>query len=225
MQSIPTRLDIPLEQWHRAISQFACELRVAVPGIIQSFDAAKQTVTVKVALRENLNLIQKANGRMVAVTNQVEIPELLDIPIVIPRAGGYALTLPVQAGDECLVIFGDMCIDAWWQSGGVQNQIDKRRHDLSDGFAVLGCWSQPRTIEGYSSSSAQLRTEDGMVTVEIAGNAVNVSAPTVNVTAPTVNVSGSDAVNITGGNCSIDGKKFLNHKHSDPQGGLTGVVA
>lgn len=156
-------------------------LRVAAPGIIQSFNAKEQTVTVRLAIREKV--------RLDGDEKWVEIPLLLDVPIVIPRAGGYCLTLPVQPGDECLVVFGDMCIDAWWQSGGVQNQIDCRRHDLSDGFAILGCWSQPNTIPKYSTSTAQLRNNAGSAYVEISGNTINIVGATINIQGGTVNIN------------------------------------
>lgn len=65
---------------------------------------------------------------------------------MMPRGGGFALTFPVAAGDECLVVFADACIDSWWQSGGVQNQAEKRRHDLSDGIVIPGLWSQPNKL-------------------------------------------------------------------------------
>lgn len=114
---------------------------------------------------------------------------LVDVPIVIPRAGGYALTLPIQAGDECLVVFGDMCMDGWWQSGGVQNQVECRRHDLSDGFAIIGVWSQPRVIPGYSTGSAQLRNDAGSAYVELAGDTINIVGGTVNIKAGRVNIN------------------------------------
>ena len=65
-------------------------LRCASPGIINSFDATTQTCTVQLALREE-------------VTNEdytkqwMNIPLLLDVPICIPRAGGFALTLNIIA--------------------------------------------------------------------------------------------------------------------------------
>jgi hypothetical protein len=136
-------------------------MRVAVPGIIQSFNATAQTVTVQVAIRERVNL----NGNLSWET----IPLLVDVPIFMPRAGGFTLTMPVTAGDECLVVFGDNCMDAWWQSGGVQNQVEKRRHDLSDGFAIVGIWSQPRVLPDYKTDAAQLRNDAGDVYVEIDG--------------------------------------------------------
>ena len=149
-------------------------LRVASPGIVQSFNAKEQTVTVKISIREKR---VKPDGTEV----WEDIPPLVDVPVVFPRGGGYVLTFPVQPGDECLVVFGDSCMDAWWQSGGIQNQIDCRRHDLSDGYAILGPWSQPRTISGYSTSSVQLRTESGGACIEISGDTINIKAGTINI--------------------------------------------
>lgn len=159
----------------------AIKMRVCVPGIIQNFDAASQTVTVQPALREKM----LADGD----ESWVDIPLLVDVPIVVPRAGGYALTLPIQTGDECLVVFGDMCMDGWWQSGGVQNQVECRRHDLSDGFAIIGVWSQPRVIPGYSTGSAQLRNDAGSAYVELAGDTINIVGGTVNIKAGRVNIN------------------------------------
>jgi hypothetical protein len=158
-QSLPELLGISTGAIRSALETMAASMRVAVPGIIQAFDADAQTVTVQVSIRERINL----SGNL----TWESIPLLVDVPIFMPRAGGFTLTMPVAAGDECLVIFGDNCIDAWWQSGGVQNQVEKRRHDLSDGFAIVGIWSQPRVLDGYKTDAAQLRNDAGDVYVEI----------------------------------------------------------
>ena len=73
------------------------------------------------------------------------LPVLQDVPIVWPSGGGVTLTLPVAAGDECLLVIADRCIDAWWQSGGVQLPMDSRAHDLSDAFAIVGVRVHCRT--------------------------------------------------------------------------------
>lgn len=204
----------------------AIDLRVAIPGIIQSFDPTEQTVVVKPAIRECL----VNEGQEI----WTDIPPLVDVPIVVPRAGGYALTLPIAPGDECLVVFGDMCMDAWWQSGGTQNQVECRRHDLSDGFAIIGIWSQPHVLPGYSTETAQLRNEAGNAYVEISGATVNIKASTINLEAGVVNVNGNEtAFNSTNlsfngsGSTTIEGKRFLAHTHSGVQtgSGNTGGVA
>lgn len=141
------------------------EIRVAIPGIIQSFNATEQTVTVQPALREQVKVEN--------FTEQwVNLPLLLDVPIVIPRAGGYAITFPVKVGDECLVVFGDMCIDAWFSNGSVQNQIEMRRHDLSDAFAILGITSMPRKISNYNTSNLQIKSETGTACINISVNSI-----------------------------------------------------
>jgi hypothetical protein len=155
------------EEFYRGmLENFSTNLRVAAPGIIQSFDPTDQTVTIQVAIREKIT-----NSDL---TQQwIEIPLLLDVPIVIPSAGNYALTLPINLGDECLVVFGDMCIDAWFSSGGIQNQMEKRRHDLSDAFAILGVRSQPNKIANYSTDSAQLRSLDGSDYISLNTNGID----------------------------------------------------
>jgi hypothetical protein len=174
VRSIAERTDSKEELYRRLIENTANNLRVAMPGIIQSFDASTQTATVQLALREK---IRDLSGNI----NQVEIPLLLDVPVVLPRAGTFILTMPVQKGDECLVIFADMCIDAWFSNGGVQNQLEKRRHDLSDAFAILGAWSQPNNISNYSTTSAQLRNETGTSYIEIKNDEINIVSPAVKV--------------------------------------------
>ncbi len=129
-------------------------IRAAMPGIITAFDAASCTATVQPAIRE---VLADENGNAVHIT----LPELLDVPVIMPHAGIYSITLPVTAGDECLVVFADMCIDAWWQSGGVQNQMEQRRHDLSDAFAILGPWSQPKKPASYSTEALAISNGSG----------------------------------------------------------------
>lgn len=211
------------------LRQAAINTRVAMPGIIQSFNATEQTVTVQCAIREKINM----DGNL----SWQDIPLLLDVPIIFPRAGNYILTMPIQAGDECLVVFGDSCMDAWWQSGGVQNQIDCRRHDLSDGYAIVGLYSQPRRISNYSTSTAQLRNLAGSAYVELDGTTINIVGTEININAPTVNVIGPNTT-ITGrtiidGKTSItsatdiQGKDFITHKHTgvDTGSGTSGGVA
>lgn len=113
-------------------------VNTAVPAIVQAFDPARQTAVLRPAIRRRM--------RTKSGYEEVEYPELHDVPVCFLGGGSYALTFPVQPGDEALVIFADVCIDAWFQSGGVQGQISLRNHDLSDGFAIVGFRSQPKML-------------------------------------------------------------------------------
>lgn len=140
-----------------------------VPGIIQSFDSKEQTVVVQPALREEISIED-------GTKEWVQLPLLLDVPICFPRAGGYSMTMPIKQGDECLVIFLDSCIDAWWSHGGIQNQIEKRRHDLSDAVAILGIWSQPKVLPNYSTNSCQLRNDKGTSYIDLKDDEINLKS-------------------------------------------------
>ncbi len=116
-------------------------LHVAMPGIIVSFDADTQTAVVQTAIRRR---VRHQKG----VQHEAD-PLLLDVPVCFLGGGEHALTFPVTKGDECLVFFADHCIDAWFQSGGVQNQLMPRMHSISDGFALVGFRSKPRALRGF----------------------------------------------------------------------------
>lgn len=135
-------------------------LRVAMPGIIQSFDPDAVTCTVQPAIYG-----QKV-GEDGKATSEA-IPILPDVPVVFPRGGGCTLTFPVNPGDECLLVFSDRCIDFWWQNGGIQEAVDPRQHDLSDAFAIVGPQSQAKKISGISTTAAQFRSDDGSTYLEI----------------------------------------------------------
>jgi Phage protein Gp138 N-terminal domain len=194
-------------------------LWTALPGIVQSFDAAKQTCVVQPSLQAQVT--DKDGFRQ-----WTSLPLLVDCPVYFPTGGGCTLTFPVAAGDEALVVFASRCIDSWWQSGGVQVQAEMRMHDLSDGFAFVGVSSVPSVIPGISTSAAQLRTDDGTTFVEVSaggiraqttGNASVVAAGAATVTAPTINLAG--AVNIVGV-LTINSVPYVAHTHSGVQPGL-----
>lgn len=129
-------------------------LRVSMPGIIQSFDPIALTCTVQPAIAGQ---VADELGNF----KSAPLPLLVDVPVVFPRGGGCTLTFPIQEGDECLVVFSDRCIDFWWQSGGVQEPVDPRQHDLSDAFALVGPMSQVQKISAVNMNAVELRSDDG----------------------------------------------------------------
>jgi phage gp45-like len=226
--SLPDRLVPSSSPYDAMATDVAGSIHVAIPGIVKSFDATRQTATVQTAVMENV--------RLAGLLQTLDLGVVADVPVVLPRAGGFSLTLPVAAGDECLLVFADGCIDAWFQSGGQQSRIDGRRHALPDAFAILGPWSQPRKLSTYSTAAAQLRSDDGQTVVEVGAVEVTIKAATVtvqatgtaNVSGQHVNVTGSSQVSISGsGHTSIEGRDFLTHEHTNgttPGTGTTGPV-
>lgn len=153
------RIFCPEEQARAAHESHQTRIWTALPGIVQSFDPAKNTCVVQPSIQ---GAVRTQDGSESAVS----MPLLLDCPVLWQGGGGCTLTFPIKNGDECLVVFSSRCIDAWWQSGGVQPQAEFRMHDLSDGFALVGVRSLPRALS-VSTSAAQLRTDDGAAYVQL----------------------------------------------------------
>jgi hypothetical protein len=194
------------------------KLWTALPGIILSFNGQAMTVEVQPAIQAR---VQAADGSY----SWVNLPKLLDVPIVFQGGGGYMLTFPVAPGDEALVIFSSRCFDDWWLVGEVQQQAELRMHDLSDGFAIVGPRSQPHVLDPQvAMGSVQLRANDGSTFIEID------FAKNVNIVAPTVNITGDLLVT---GNTQFTGTVQANNKPIDethqhinvqPGSGDTGIV-
>ena len=87
-------------------------LHCALPGIVESFDAATQTAVIRTAVQG--------------------MPLLRDVPVFMP------VSFDVASGDLCLVVFADSDIDAWFESGQPEKPVSGRLHSLSDGFAFVG---------------------------------------------------------------------------------------
>lgn len=224
-----------------ALDGLRTEIQTSLPAIIQSFDPVKRTCTAQPTIRYQMTNYDNTK-------KWVTLPIIVDIPVIFPSGGGYTLTFPIKQGDECLLIFASRCIDAWWYSGGVQNQDDIRFHDYSDGFALVGVNSRPKVIPNISTNSVQLRSDAGRDFIEVAAsghinvnstNEVTLTSPKITLNAtdkivlntPLVEVAGN--ISSTGalgvGNANFAGEGTFNghtvghHTHSDPQGGTVGL--
>ncbi|MGQ6179719.1 Gp138 family membrane-puncturing spike protein [Serratia sp. IR-2025] len=192
-------------------------LRVSLPGTIKSFDP--ESVTCEVELSTfGLSATAKRGSTSVDRIKGEDgyYPVIQDIPVVFPRGGGCTLTFPVKAGDECLVIFSDRCIDFWWQNGETQNTSRTRSHSFSDAFVIPGPQSQAKKISSISTSAAQLRTDDGSAFVEVAADgAVTITSSQITLNGP-VQVNGT----ITStGDQTANGISQINHTHGGVQSG------
>lgn len=150
----------PVDELRHLAEATAGELRVAGIGLIQSFDPDTITATIQLVGKETT---RRPDG----YADENELPLLEDVPVMFPGCRDFVITLPLQEGDEVDVIFQDRAIDSWWQSGGIQPQIESRMHDLSDAVAFPRVYSQSTKIQNVHKENIQIRTADGENYIEI----------------------------------------------------------
>jgi protein gp138/GpV-like protein with Apex motif len=164
------------------------QINCARPGIVQSFNSGNATAIVQIA-QQQVTSVSPAGVRTLAAFSP-----LVEVPVYTMGGGGVTVTFPIAAGDECIVLFCDREIDNWLQSGGTDTApTTPRLHDLADGIALVGIRSFPRSLSGYSANSAQLRSDDGTVTIDL-----NPSTQKISLISPTEILLNAPAVVITG---------------------------
>ncbi len=110
-------------------------------GSIQSFDRTKKTAQVQILFKRVLN-----DG------TQADYPILVDCPVFTLQGGGGAIQFPIAAGDNCLILFSDRNLDAWFSNGTASAPFDARCHDLSDGLCLVGINSLGSSLDAYQAS-------------------------------------------------------------------------
>jgi len=145
-------LDDPEESLRMAIDGALSQLWTALPATVTAVNLTAQTVSAQPNVK---GTVTAKDGSQ----SQVSMPMLVDVPICWPKAGGFAVTLPVTIGDEILVVFASRCIDGWWQSGGEQKAAEDRMHDLSDGFAIFAPTSQSKKLANVQTDGIEIRNE------------------------------------------------------------------
>lgn len=207
----PTQLQIT----RNAIRAALANLWTCLPCEVIEYNPEAVTVNVQPLIKIPVHL---PDGEI----ETVELRMLLDVPVMFPCAGGFTITHPIKKGDECLVNFADRNIDLWWQSGGIQDPFDTRKHDLSDGFAFFRPQSQAKRISDISTTDLEIRNDANTCKIQIKPNgeihfigSKSVFHHPVEMQ-QTLNVAGKSTMQ---GGASIGGIEFGSHKHGGVQGG------
>ncbi|MBR0518866.1 hypothetical protein IJJ97_03640 [bacterium] len=201
--------------FNKVIKKLSKNIHVALPAIITEIDYEKQTCKAQAVIREFIN------------NKYVDIPEFMDVPFFILSGGDYAITMPIKKDDECLIVFADSCIDSWWQSGGIQNPIEIRNHDLSDCFALVGFRSQDKKLEDVSNDSLQIRNKNNVL-AEFKEDSVKIQTDEnviISIDSNNEITIKADSIKLDSDNITIAGINFKSHTHTTGQAGTpTGGV-
>jgi hypothetical protein len=138
------------------------EVHTAIPGRVESYDAATQTADV-------LPLVQTFALQEDGTRLPVTLPVLPAIPVVQPGANGFRVTYPVAAGDTVLVVFTEASLDAWQARGGLVDPADPRRHHLADAVAIVGLHANPSPWSGAAADATTWGHDGGPQVVVRAG--------------------------------------------------------
>lgn len=148
----------------RAMESHQMNIHTALPGRVETYDAATQLANVK-------PLIKRA-----FVADEVEtlepLPIINNVPVQFPRAGIRFISLPIKVGDHVLLVFNERSIDKWQAgSGDDTDPTDLRMHNLSDAVAIPGFYPDSEKLDDADPDNIVIG-EDGGVQVHVADDKI-----------------------------------------------------
>jgi len=136
-------------------------IHTCLPGKILKTDGS--VCSVQIILKRK---VRKSDGKIVDESR----PIIEDCPLMFLNVKNFAISLPVQPGDECLVFFSERDIDNWYDTGQEKSIRTLRKFNLSDGFVLPAVASKPKKLENYSSSDLEIRMKNNQSKIIIKEN-------------------------------------------------------
>jgi hypothetical protein len=130
----------------------------SIPGIIVSYDPAKKTAVVEVAVHDGKPL-----------------PPLPDVPVKFPRGGGYRLVWPLEPGDEVTLVYYGLDPSRFRVSGEPSQADIKRRHGFYP-VAIPGSESESLADYEPSTEGLHLGTDDGTVEIVVSDSQIKLGS-------------------------------------------------
>lgn len=138
------------------------DIHTCLPGRVVSYDAETCQATVKPMVKRALYDVDDDERTF------EDLPEIPKVLVMWPRAGAYAITFPLAAGDSVLLIFAQRSIAEWRTGGDVSEPADARTHSIGHPFAIPGAF--PDTDAMSTSPLDVAAREAGVVVGQHAGN-------------------------------------------------------
>lgn len=90
---------------------------------------------------------------------------ILNVPVQMPATRRSAITMPVAAGDDVLLIFSMEGIDSWKRhfSANPIEPLDFRRHSMRDAYAITGVFPISGSVNQQNNRSLPHNTNDLVV--------------------------------------------------------------
>lgn len=130
----------------RAISDYMKDHRTMIPAKVKKIDTDKNTVDVEILIKELLG------------DGFEKIDTLKELPILAYGNKKVYITVPIEEGDEGIVLFMDRSIDDW--ENGFKDHYDNRVMDLSDGvFLPMQLRYKDNLIKKYNKEAMVIRAK------------------------------------------------------------------
>lgn len=166
MAKEPKKIDLYEDVLMGAVRKIRQTFRVAMPGMVEAFN------------RET-SRIQAVIGSKILTTKRtvVDEPPVADLPMILPRGGGYGLHFDVRAGDPTFMICCDGPVRGFFETGEPVIPQNPLGHQFGvavafPGGRVSNSTPTQETPPPNAVGTCWMGAEDGSSTVKFSGAAL-----------------------------------------------------
>lgn len=124
-------------------------------GTVQSFDETQMTASVTLNYKKTSFTFNQETFAYDAVLS--DYPIIAEAPVVVLNTATTALTAPIQAGNECIVLYNDRDLDNWFATGSGSPNATARLHSYADALVLIGVSSLSNVIQAYDTVRLMIR--------------------------------------------------------------------
>lgn len=176
-------------------------------GKILEFDTKTTTATVKVLTS---TIVESFDANYTVAPSVI----LYGVPVSFPRTAGYMITLPVKAGDYCILGVPDQGIDHWFVEGreayrqpeGRPEPAASRHKNPTDAIVLSILGNSLDLVDSYSENNIEIRSTDNTQVIRVSADGVDIETPgKITMATDTVEVNATAEVTVTAPQMTFDG--------------------
>lgn len=134
-------------------------IHTCLPGRVEKYEYSQQKANVKPLIK-----------KVYLDNTVVDLPVLVNVPIVFPRTVSAGITFPINKGDGVLLLFSERALERWYSSGDDSEPGDNRKFDLSDAIAIPGLYSFGQANIASNNDDLEIHHSGQKVTIKKNGD-------------------------------------------------------
>lgn len=136
------------------VVNYMSNINTCLPATIETYDPATKKASVKPLLKRTLN------------GQEIDTPVIENVPIIFPCTATAVVSLPINTGDGCLIVFSQRSIDDWLSKGGNIAPTDPRLFDLSDAIAIPGLFNFKDSGRTITGENVEIYNDNGKIEIQ-----------------------------------------------------------
>lgn len=102
-----------------------------------------------------------------------DYPLISGVPVSFICGANFSIQVPIEEGDDCIVLFCDGDLDNWVEGNGYVPAFSQDRHGLNGAVALLGIKNILTKVDNYITSGVRIKYKNSEIELNDSGITIN----------------------------------------------------